>query len=72
MLNIFVRSGTTWTQEMVWNIQNGLDFTRAKQLDIDERWFFLDMDFLSSGSHGRDKGFVNQAEQSPGPRLKLL
>ena len=32
----YPRSGTTWTQEMVWNILNNLDFERAMKTDIDE------------------------------------
>eukprot|EP00091_Calanus_sinicus_P011180 TRINITY_DN25397_c0_g1_i1.p1 TRINITY_DN25397_c0_g1~~TRINITY_DN25397_c0_g1_i1.p1 ORF type:complete len:318 (-),score=121.60 TRINITY_DN25397_c0_g1_i1:101-1030(-) len=62
----YPRSGTTWTQEMVWNIVNNLDFERAKKTDIDEKFFFLDMDCLKSGSHGDAPGFVDKAEQKVG------
>jgi len=58
----YPRSGTTWTQEMVWNILNDLDFERAKKTDIDKKFFFLDMDCLKSGSHGDAPGFVDMAE----------
>ena len=57
----YPRSGTTWTQEMVWNILNNLDFEKARQTDIDQKFFFLDLDFLVSGSHGGDPGFVCKA-----------
>eukprot|EP00090_Calanus_glacialis_P045776 TRINITY_DN8712_c0_g1_i6.p1 TRINITY_DN8712_c0_g1~~TRINITY_DN8712_c0_g1_i6.p1 ORF type:complete len:325 (+),score=130.36 TRINITY_DN8712_c0_g1_i6:23-997(+) len=65
-ISSFPKCGTTWTQEMVWNIVNNLDFERAKKTDIDEKFFFLDMDCLKSGSHGDAPGFVDKAEQQVG------
>jgi len=62
----YPRSGTTWTQEMVWNILNNLDFERARKTDIDEKFFFLDMDILKSGSHGDAPGFLEKAEAMVG------
>ena len=58
----YPRSGTTWTQEMVrllflqtephlstqiWQILNGLDFEGGSKIDIDKKFFFLDMDWLA-------------------------
>ena len=57
----YPRSGTTWTQEMVWNILNNCDFDAARKKDIDKKFFFLDMDFLGSGTHGDNPGFVERA-----------
>ncbi|XP_049956268.1 luciferin sulfotransferase-like isoform X1 [Schistocerca serialis cubense] len=37
----FPKSGTTWTQEMVWCIQNDLDFEKAK-IPLPERFPFLE------------------------------
>ncbi|KAG7302516.1 hypothetical protein JYU34_012430 [Plutella xylostella] len=34
----FPRSGTTWTQEMVWLLQNDLDFKTAKEVPLYERF----------------------------------
>jgi len=62
----YPRSGTTWTQEMVWNILNNLDFERARKTDIDEKFFFLDMDILNSHSHGDAPGFLDKAEAKVG------
>jgi len=47
----YPRSGTTWTQEMVWNIVNNLDFEKSKTLDIDDKFFFLDHDFMGKDSN---------------------
>ncbi|KAI4457264.1 sulfotransferase sult [Holotrichia oblita] len=38
----FPRSGTTWTQEMVWLIANDLDFETAKAINLNERCPFLE------------------------------
>ena len=62
----YPRSGTTWTQEMVWNIVNDLDFEKAKKTDIDVKFFFLDMDFIQSRSHGDAPGFLDKAEKQVG------
>lgn len=37
----FPKTGTTWTQEMIWLISNDLDFKGAEQL-LDERFPFLE------------------------------
>jgi len=68
----YPRSGTTWTQEMVWNIVNNCQFDKATKTDIDEKFFFLDMDFLGSGSKGVGPGarsnFIQAAEDKLGER----
>ncbi|XP_013199973.1 sulfotransferase 1E1 [Amyelois transitella] len=38
----FPRSGTTWTQELVWLVQNNLDFAAAKQKPLYERFPMLE------------------------------
>ncbi|KAG8316989.1 aryl sulfotransferase activity protein, partial [Homalodisca vitripennis] len=44
----FPKTGTTWTQEMVWCIANDLDFEGAK-LQHGARFPFLDLEFLVDG-----------------------
>jgi len=36
------RSGTTWTQEMIWLIANNLDFEQAEQRLLTERFPFFE------------------------------
>jgi len=63
----YPRSGTTWTQEMVWNILNDLDFEKAMKTDIDEKFFFIDHDFM--GRKGETPTtFVEQAKHKVGER----
>ncbi|KAI5640002.1 sulfotransferase domain-containing protein [Phthorimaea operculella] len=38
----YPRSGTTWTQELVWLLANDLDFKMAKSISLDERFPFLE------------------------------
>lgn len=38
----YPRSGTTWTQELVWLISNDLDFDTAKKRYLSERFSFLE------------------------------
>lgn len=47
----FPRCGTTWTQELVWLIQNDLDYETAKSVDLVNRWAFLEYDaFIDSAT----------------------
>lgn len=41
----FPRSGTTWTQEMVWMIANDLDYKRAEQFPLTQRFPFFEYIF---------------------------
>ncbi|KAL0270671.1 UNVERIFIED_CONTAM: hypothetical protein PYX00_008005 [Menopon gallinae] len=38
----FPKTGTTWTQEMVWCIANDLDFDAAKEIQLQQRFPFLE------------------------------
>ncbi|KAJ8981898.1 hypothetical protein NQ317_007290 [Molorchus minor] len=38
----FPRSGTTWVQEMVWLLVNNLDYQKAAEIPLDDRFPFLE------------------------------
>ncbi|CAK1545180.1 unnamed protein product [Leptosia nina] len=38
----YARSGTTWTQELVWMVANNLDYETAKKVQLTERFPFLE------------------------------
>jgi len=64
----YPRSGTTWTQEMIWHILNGLDFEGGRKIDIDQKFFFLDMDWL--GPKGMTEN-ISACEQALG-QVRLI
>ena len=43
----FPKNGSTWTQELVWLIQNDCDFGKAKAIHLDKRVPFLDNALLT-------------------------
>ncbi|XP_022192769.2 sulfotransferase 1C4 [Nilaparvata lugens] len=44
----FPRSGTTWCQELLWLINNNLDYEKASQTPLDRRFPFLEFGILHS------------------------
>ena len=46
----FPKCGTTWTQEMVWNIVNNMDIDKANMIDLEKRVPFVEL----SGLLGED------------------
>lgn len=42
----YPKSGTTWTQEMMWLICNDLDYAGARAVTLDERFPFLEYFFM--------------------------
>ena len=53
-ISSFPNCGTTWCQEMVWNIVNNLDFETAKSKSLDKRIPFLELSALMG-----EKAFEN-------------
>ncbi|KAK6637878.1 hypothetical protein RUM44_008300 [Polyplax serrata] len=56
----FPRSGTTWTQEMVWLVCNNLDYKKAADVSLLERFPFLE--FSSCVSKSILDEFLEEAE----------
>lgn len=44
----FPRSGTTWTQELVWMINNNLDYEKAKEKELSNKYNFIEFFALLS------------------------
>jgi len=59
-ISSFPKCGTTWTQEMVWNIVNSLDIKTAKSTSLEERVPFLELTALTEPSN------IEGAEQVAG------
>lgn len=57
----FPKSGTTWTEEIVWLLQNDLDFDKALNTKHFERVMFIDT--------GLSKGKLKELESSNMPRV---
>ena len=70
----FPKSGTTWTQELVWLLQNDCNFEIAKAKTLDERFPFMDfplfVGFIKSDIPQFLKGdMLAMLEAIPSPRL---
>ena len=50
----FPKNGSTWTQELVWLIQNDCDFGKAKAIQLDTRVPFLESPILKNFVKNRD------------------
>ena len=78
-ISSFPKCGTTWTQEMVWNIVNSLDLDTAKSVSLEERVPYLELSAITEPRH-RDNvkddvagtGFGDSLQQVvnlPSPRI---
>ncbi|XP_075969856.1 sulfotransferase 4 [Anticarsia gemmatalis] len=61
----YPRSGTTWTQELVWMVANDLDYEKSNAIPLTERYPFLEFSicvhpmnkekFIEENSHSEEK-----------------
>ncbi|XP_046400820.1 luciferin sulfotransferase-like [Ischnura elegans] len=68
----YPKSGTTWTQEMVWCICNDLDFESAKSTILPIRFPFLELSTFLTGKRGIPpllKDSVSYVENMESPRF---
>eukprot|EP00112_Aurelia_sp_Birch-Aquarium-sp1_P013282 Seg2813.2 transcript_id=Seg2813.2/GoldUCD/mRNA.D3Y31 product="Sulfotransferase 1C4" protein_id=Seg2813.2/GoldUCD/D3Y31 len=69
----FPKSGTTWTQELVWCVQNDCNFTEAKATMISERVPFIEfpmiIDFVNHQLKLVPDNFYEILNNIPSPRI---
>ncbi|VVD02247.1 unnamed protein product [Leptidea sinapis] len=60
----FPKCGTTWLQELVWLINNNLDYDRAKTVILNKRFPFLEMEGLKGAINTEtNEIMINYTEQ---------
>ena len=75
----FPRTGTTWTQELVWLVHNDCNFEEAKAVPLDKRFPFLDwsvhLDFAMedwpqfTACFSEQGDYLKRVEEMPSPRF---
>ena len=75
----FPRTGTTWTQELVWLLHNKCNFEEAKTVPLDKRFPFLELnihlDFAAKESRqfityfSEEGEYLKTVEDMPSPRF---
>ena len=62
------KCGTTWTQEIVWNIVNGVDVDRIKE-SLVERSPHINSPMLSNSADRNPVKFFDDIDKMPSPRV---
>ncbi|XP_049795435.1 luciferin sulfotransferase-like [Schistocerca nitens] len=66
----FPKSGTTWTQELVWLLMNDLDFETAKEMCITKRFPYLEhVSLVPAAARQGAPDTIRRAADQPPPRL---
>jgi len=71
-VSTFPKCGTTWTQEMVWNIVHNLDFQTAKAVELDERVPYVELSSMVTPAEAVAMGIedsITKVEKMPSPRI---
>ena len=66
-ISSFPKSGTTWTQEMVWCIQNNLDFQQAKATILDKRVPYFEITAVTPTMP--EPNSIKEVNDMPSPRI---
>lgn len=69
IVNTFPRSGTTWTQEMVWLLANDLDYEKAAEVPLAMRFPFFE---FSSFVHSETKATFLKENQFDADKCKII
>ena len=64
----YPKCGTTWTQEIVWNIVNGVQVERIKE-PLYGRSPFLDLVMIGDKPDRNPTEFFDQIDKMPSPRV---
>ena len=64
----YPKCGTTWTQEILWNIVNGVQVERIKE-PLFGRSPFLDLMMIGDNPDRNPKEFFDQIDKMPSPRV---
>ncbi|XP_071539243.1 luciferin sulfotransferase-like [Panulirus ornatus] len=70
LIMTFPRSGTTWTQEIIWTMRNGLNFHEAETIPLMFRSPFMEFDSLHApelpfSSSVRERFLARHPDQDP-------
>ena len=70
----FPRSGTNWTQELIWLIQNDCDVEAAKRMPLDERFPCFESDIMVDFCREilpsfKPQEYLQSCEDMPPPRM---
>jgi len=61
----FPKSGSTWCQEMIWLLNNDLDYATAEKINIFNRFLQIELDICFKNF---DFGMLERADTLPSPR----
>lgn len=61
----FAKAGSTWSQEMIWLLNNNLDFEKAKKKLLTERFPYFEYDTIATLP---STNFMKKAKNLPSPR----
>lgn len=64
----FPKSGTTWTQELVWLLANRLDYDTAKSISLRERFPFLEISMFPATETRIYRLTIDDIRNMPSPR----
>ena len=64
----YPKCGTTWTQEIVWNIVNGVQVDRIKE-PLFGRSPFIDIPMIDNKPDRNPKEFFSFVDKMPSPRV---
>ncbi|XP_045445697.1 luciferin sulfotransferase-like [Melitaea cinxia] len=64
----FPKSGTTWTQELVWLLENGLDYDTAKSTSLAKRFPFLEISMFPAMEKPIYPLTIDDIRKMPSPR----